>query len=189
MNIMKTRKQILGMAGMLAVATATSLLGGCSSGDRYSQSTGEYIDDANITRHVKSALGDDVYKYPDVSVTTFKGQVQLSGFVNERSQKDRAGTIAKDVPGAHEVINNISVKSSQGSGQFVDDSTLTRRVKDVLGDDVYKYPDVKVATANGTVQLSGFVNEQAQKDNAGKLAKSVPGVKDVINNITVKSGE
>jgi hyperosmotically inducible protein len=99
----------------LGVAMALSVLAvvgfsGCA-GTRSEQSTGEHIDDAGITHRVKGALGDDtVYKYPDVKVATFKGTVQLSGFVNQRSQKDRAGDLAKKVTGAKDIINNISIK-------------------------------------------------------------------------------
>ena len=98
----------LGMAIVLTSAAAG--LTGCA-GDRYQQSTGEHIDDSATTSRVKSALGKDtVYKYPDVKVSTFKGTVQLSGFVNQRAQKDRAGDLAKNVPGAKDVVNNITVK-------------------------------------------------------------------------------
>ena len=60
---------------------------------------------------MKSALSDDsVYKYPDVKVTTFKGTVQLSGFVENKEQKSRATDLAKNVNGVKDVENNISVK-------------------------------------------------------------------------------
>jgi len=73
------------------------------------------------------------------------------------------------------------------AGEAADDKTLTSRVKDALdADTVQKYPEVKVAAFKGTVQLSGFVNEGAQKSRAAEVAKSVAGVKDVENNITVK---
>src|SRR5580765_1398880 len=99
---MKTIKS-LGMALALGAAAVVGF-GGCA-GDRYSQSTGERIDDPATTSRVKSRLGDDtVYKYPDVKVTTFKGTVQLSGFVNERAQKDRASDLAKAVPNVKEVV-------------------------------------------------------------------------------------
>src|SRR5580704_2003734 len=92
--------------GVSAVAGVT----GCA-GDRYHESTGEYVDDSSLTVRVKGALGDDYYKYPDVKVTSFKGTVQLSGFVENESQKDRAGTIARGVQGVHDVANNITIKS------------------------------------------------------------------------------
>ena len=84
---------------------------GCATGNRYKQSTGEYIDDHGISSHVKKALGEDTrYKYEDVNVVTFKGVVQLSGFVNTKDQKNRAGDLAKNVEGVKEVQNNITVK-------------------------------------------------------------------------------
>jgi osmotically-inducible protein OsmY len=101
--------QILCLACTLGVAAAVGLTG--CAGNRYHDSTGEYIDDSSLTARVKGALGDDSYKYPDVKVTTFKGTVQLSGFVDDRSQKDRAGDIAKGVQGVKDVDNNITVKS------------------------------------------------------------------------------
>ncbi len=51
-----------------------------------------------------------MYKYPDVIVTTFKGTVQLSGFVDNSDEKSRASTVAKNVEGVKDVENNISVK-------------------------------------------------------------------------------
>jgi osmotically-inducible protein OsmY len=90
--------------GLVILAT------GCA-GDRYDRSTGESIDDSATTGRVKSALGsDNIYKYPDVKVTTFKGRVQLSGFVDNGDQKSKATDIAKRVDGVKDVENHISVK-------------------------------------------------------------------------------
>jgi hyperosmotically inducible periplasmic protein len=83
---------------------------GCA-GDRYHESTGETIDDSAITVRVKSALGGDPqYKYDDVHVTTFKGTVQLSGFVSSNDAKNRAGDLAKNVEGVKQVDNSIAMK-------------------------------------------------------------------------------
>lgn len=83
---------------------------GCA-GDRYQRSTGEYIDDKSLDMRVKHALNDNPdYKFKDVVVTSFKGDVQLSGFVNSDQQKDRAVDLAKNVQGVKQVENNISVK-------------------------------------------------------------------------------
>ena len=96
----------------LTVLTTAILSTGCA-GTRYERSTGESIDDTVITARVKGALaGDSMYKYPDVKVTTFKGTVQLSGFVQEADQKAKAADIAKRVEGVKEVQNHITVKSS-----------------------------------------------------------------------------
>lgn len=84
---------------------------GCTTGSRYKQSTGEYIDDHGLSSDVKKVLSNDSqYKYDDVKVVTFKGVVQLNGFVNLKDQKNRAGDLAKKVKGVNEVQNNITVK-------------------------------------------------------------------------------
>ena len=99
----------LGAAIALGAAAVVGF-SGCA-GTRYEQSTGEHIDDNGTTSRVRSVLADDaVYKYPDVKVTTFKGTTQLSGFVNQRTQKDRAGDLSKKVVGVKEVVNNITIK-------------------------------------------------------------------------------
>ena len=86
------------------------MMTGCA-GDRYHQSTGETIDDTGISSRVKSALSNDAeYKYEGVEVTTFKGTVQLSGFVDTSAQKSRAGDLAKGVEGVKDLENNITVK-------------------------------------------------------------------------------
>ncbi|MGA3285641.1 MAG: BON domain-containing protein [Verrucomicrobiota bacterium] len=101
------------LALILCVGALPLVLGvtGCTTGSRYQQSTGEYIDDHGISSRVKAALADDSqYKYDGVSVETFKGTVQLSGFVNTKDQKNRAGDLARKVEGVKEVENNITVK-------------------------------------------------------------------------------
>ena len=107
---MKLKMKSIGMALWLATAAALVSASGCA-GDRYNRSTGESIDDRATSARVKSALSDDAqYKYPMVEVKTFKGTAQLSGFVNSRDQKSRAGDIAKRIQGVHNVENNITVK-------------------------------------------------------------------------------
>ena len=100
---------------ILTLGAMPLLLGvtGCTTGGRYDQSTGERIDDKADSSRVRKALAADTqYKYGDVNVQTFKGVVQLSGFVNSRDQKNRAGDLAKKVEGVKEVENNITVKES-----------------------------------------------------------------------------
>lgn len=75
------------------------------------QSIGNKIDDSVVTTRVKSAmLADPVMKSLDVSVTTRKGEVQLSGFVDNAVQFMRAVEIAKGVEGVSSVVNHMSIK-------------------------------------------------------------------------------
>ncbi|AOY56982.1 MAG: BON domain-containing protein [Candidatus Vecturithrix sp.] len=82
----------------------------CASTPKQS-STGELVDDSVITTKVKSLLAtDDFLKSFQVSVETYKGTVQLSGFVNSQEAADRASQIAKSVKGVQAVKNDLIVK-------------------------------------------------------------------------------
>ena len=72
------------------------------------------------------------------------------------------------------------------AGQELDDKTLAANVKAALMADSVKYPDVKVLSYKGVVQLSGFADTKEQKDRAGEVAGKVTGVSKVENNVTVK---
>ena len=75
------------------------------------ESTGEYVDDSVITTKVKSLLAaDDFLKSFQISVETYKGTVQLSGFVNSQKAVDKAVEIARSVKGVKTVRNNLIVK-------------------------------------------------------------------------------
>jgi hyperosmotically inducible protein len=108
MKIMKTSFRII--AFVLLCAGSIPFISGCAATSTR-QSTGEYVDDAAITTKVKSAfVRDETVKAMDVKVDTFKGVVQLSGFVDTAAQKERAASLAGAIPGVLEVKNNITVK-------------------------------------------------------------------------------
>jgi len=83
---------------------------GCA-GSRTRESTGEFVDDNVLTAKVKAALfaDKDVSGF-QVNVETFKGVVQLSGFVDTAAQARKAVEIAKGVSGVKEVKNSILLK-------------------------------------------------------------------------------
>jgi hyperosmotically inducible protein len=77
--------------------------------------------------------------------------------------------------------------TKESTGEYVDDSTITTKVKaQFVGDDTVKAFDVKVETFKGIVSLSGFVNTPEQKTRAEQIAAGVTGVRQVNNNITLK---
>jgi osmotically-inducible protein OsmY len=84
---------------------------GVSTRTHAGESTGNYIDDSVITTKVKSLLAeDDFLKSFQISVETFKGTVQLSGFVNSQKAVDKADEIVKSVKGVKSIKNNLIVK-------------------------------------------------------------------------------
>lgn len=150
---------------------------------------GTEIDDTVVTTRVKTALiENEVTKGFDIKVETHKGTVQLSGFVDNRAQADRALSLAKGVEGVVSTVDAMTVKEGQATiGNAVDDTVVTARVKAaLLADAVVKSLDVAVVTRKGEVQLSGFVANQQQSDHAANVARGVEGVQSVVNNLALQ---
>ena len=105
---MKKRNVLTGYLVLLLMLVAT--FAACAS-TRTHESTGEYLDDSTITTKVKTLLAeDDFLKSFQIGVETYKGTVQLSGFVNSEDAVRKAGEIARSVEGVTSVKNNLIVK-------------------------------------------------------------------------------
>ena len=97
---------------LAAVMAGTSLIAACSSTPTQ-QSTGQAIDDGVVTAKVKAKLIEDpVTKAHQINVDTFKGTVQLSGFVESDQARTRALQIARDVDGVKQVKDALQVRKS-----------------------------------------------------------------------------
>jgi hyperosmotically inducible protein len=175
----------------LIASSAVLSMAACSA-TRTQRAPGEQIDDAALLTSVKSALvSNNVTDAGDINVDVNRGVVKLAGFVDNAEQKSKAAEVAHNVGGVKSVQNDIAVKQGSGgesAGEYIDDSVLTAKVKAAL----IESPDTKahqinVETNQGVVQLSGFVDNAAAKTAATSVAKSVNGVKDVKNELSVKS--
>jgi osmotically-inducible protein OsmY len=94
----------------LVTLSLVPTLVGCA-GSKTRESTGEYFDDAVLSSKVRaSLLGDPKIKLLQISVETFKGVVQLSGFVNTAEAATRAVDLARRVRGVKQVNNSLIVK-------------------------------------------------------------------------------
>ena len=170
------------------VMVVTLAMVACAS-TRTQKTAGEQVDDSVTTGRVKAALiADPVTKAHQIDVETFKGTVQLNGFVDTAASKERATEVAKNTRGVQSVHNNLTVKGASRDGeQVVDDSVITSKVKAALAEDSRtKAHQVNVETHEGVVQLSGFVDNAEAKSTAGELARSVAQVRSVDNQIDVK---
>ncbi|WP_310449746.1 BON domain-containing protein [Sulfuritalea sp.] len=98
-----------------SAAVLMALLLAACGGSPTRESTGEYVDDSVITTKVKSAfIQDKDVKASDIKVETFKGVVQLSGFVASRTELEKASQVASQVPGVKAVRNDIRLKATDG---------------------------------------------------------------------------
>lgn len=99
-------RKIATFASILLMATAL----GCASTSK-TEGTGEYVDDTVITTKVKTAIfNEPTLKSAEINVETFKGVVQLSGFVSSRDAETKAVAAAKTVGGVKSVKNDMRIK-------------------------------------------------------------------------------
>ena len=99
---------------IVAAVMGTTVLAGCAATPNRA-STGQTIDDSVITAKVKAGLVEDpVTNAMQVSVETFKGTVQLSGFVESAEAKSRAESVAKAVDGVKSVKNSLVLRKATG---------------------------------------------------------------------------
>jgi hyperosmotically inducible periplasmic protein len=198
---MNTQNKLL----VLAVTLVSALsIAGCGKSEEKARAPGEAptatapeakttvgttIDDSTITTKVKSALlADPDVKGLDIKVETNKGEVQLSGFVDSQIQIDRAISVARGIEGVKNVQNKMALKTTQTTvGEKIDDGIITTKVKGALvAESGIDSGDIAVVTRDGEVQLSGFVKDQSQIERATQVARSAEGVKNVINELSVK---
>lgn len=168
-------------AGMLLVVA------GCAS-TASQRSTGETVDDGVLTSRVKTALiKNDQTKARQIDVETYKGEVQLNGFVDTAAEKSAAATTAKGVQGVQSVKNNLQIRADRSAGDVVDDTIIIAKVKSALiGDSRTKAHQIEVESNGGIVQLGGFVDSAASKKAAAEIAGSITGVKSVSNDLEVR---
>jgi len=103
---MKSLKHVYTLLAALAIATTL----GCA-GTSKSESTGQYVDDVAITAKVKKDIFDEpTLKSAEINVETFKGVVQLSGFVAQQGDIAKAAEVARSVKGVKSVKNDLRLK-------------------------------------------------------------------------------
>jgi osmotically-inducible protein OsmY len=113
--VVDTRTKETQMKGtqLFVVLTAATLLAACA-GSHTQESTGEYVDDVALTTKVKTKLlSSPETSGTAITVETFKGTVQLSGFVDTETEKRRAEQLVADIDGVERVDNKITVKGTR----------------------------------------------------------------------------
>jgi hyperosmotically inducible protein len=106
-----TRLFVAGLAAFALIA------GGCAnrdSGQSTNRSAGAVVDDAGLTAKVKTAIAKDAGAgtAANINVTTYRGEVQLSGFVDSQEKANQAVSAARGISGVQNVRNDLQVKSA-----------------------------------------------------------------------------
>jgi hyperosmotically inducible periplasmic protein len=145
-------------------------------------------DDSFIAATIKAALLDNRHTSGTrINVDSHQGVVLLSGFARSEEEKAAATRVAEGVLGVSKVINSVAVGPSTSLGTKLDDSIVTGKVKAALMDSAdVKSMQVNVETRDGVTQLAGFIQSDAMKEKAGRIAAGIDGVKRVDNVLVVK---
>jgi hyperosmotically inducible periplasmic protein len=174
---MKSRRLLLALLPLVLVGA----LAGCSETNK----------SPDVTDNIRKSLDQSGYKDVSVSQDRDKGVVTLTGTVATESDKSQAEAIAKSGAGSQVVADQIAVRppGNESDAKTVDadlDKAIEKNLDALLVKNKLKN-DVKYDTKNGVVTLTGEVRSQARRAQVEKLAASVPNVKQVVNELEVKS--
>ena len=174
--------QALASASLLAASIA---VGGCHS----------HRDFADEKPAVTNSLSSNNLGSVNVSQDREKGVITLTGNVGSNDQKTQAENLAKQAAPDYTVANEIGVRPPGDQGQMAavasnldsgieDNFKATLKAHKALDDQ-----SIHAKAKNGTLVLTGSVKTAEQKTEAGKLAKKVPNVQQVVNELEVKPGK
>ena len=174
-------KKLIMSIAMIALLSI-GVLAGCS---------GTAVKSPDVAGNIRKSLDQAGFKDVTVSQDRDKGIVTLSGQVASDNEKLQAESLAKSLAGAQVVANQIAVipigleketkvvnsDLDQGIEKNLDAALIQNKMHD----------DVKYKVKSGVVTLTGEVNSQNKRDQAEQVAKKVPNVKQVVNDLQVKN--
>jgi osmotically-inducible protein OsmY len=148
----------------------------------------------DIKDRVAKALGDAGFKDLNVSSDNDKQLVTLKGDVKTQEEKERAEDVAKGAAGSWVVANEIGVRPEgvEGAARKIDsnvDSAIEKDFKAVLIANRLDNQHIRYDAKNGVLTLKGDVDTAAQRQEAEKLAATVPNVQQVVNELDVKNAK
>lgn len=149
----------------------------------------------DVKQAVYSALSQNQLRSVVVSQDRGKGEIRLSGIVGSPEQKANAERLAQQAASGYTITNNIEVQSAGLEGLVKSaqkdaklDSAIEDQYKASLKESKkLKKAGIQYSASNGTLYLKGSVKTEKEKQEAEDLAKKVPQVQHVVNDIAVKS--
>ena len=175
---MKNLKTPLWRFSALAALGLLVLLPGCSSGKS-----------PDVGPQIRQSLDQAGLHNVNVHQDRDKGVITLTGDVNSEDDKSKAESIAKSAAGSLVVANEIAVRPPNDQDAEKIDSALDDGIEKNLKAGLLRHKlnkDVNASVKNGVVTLTGKVHSQQQRKQAEKIAKGVPNVKEVVNELEVK---
>lgn len=174
------------MKNFLTLSSLVLLLS-ISSAAVADKTAGEHVDDGWLHTKVKSTL--TVHGGTNINIEVYHAVVQLAGFVDSDSRKQKILDAAAGIEGVKKVDDQIYVvEADRMAGEAIDDTTIASKVKLAIADhDFSEGFDVNVESNRGVVLLSGFVTNADDAASAEKIASGVEHVQKVINGTALKT--
>ena len=175
---MKAVRLSVTMLSLLAVG----ILVGCSQTSTKSP---------EVSDSIRKSLDQAGFKNVSVSQDRDKGVVTLGGKVNSENDKSQAESLAKSLAAGQVVADQIAVipvgieKDAKAVNSDLDDGIAKNLDAALIQNQMHD--DVKFEVKSNVVTLSGEVNSQSKRDQAERVATSVPNVKQVVNDLQVKN--
>jgi hyperosmotically inducible protein len=148
----------------------------------------EHLGERVADLEIKTLVADGLSKSAELAATPIVTEVKdrtvtLSGAVQTVSQKHTADQIAWQVPGVQGLTDNLSVSDAQATPESADDKLVHRVEFELYSTKAIPLKTVQIHADNGVVTLTGTVSSRAEKLLAETTAKSVEGVRRVVNNL------
>ena len=160
------KKHSLSVAGLALLALG--ILAGCSQTSAKSP---------EVSDNIRKSLDQAGLKDVSVKQDRDKGVVTLGGKVTGENDKSQAESLAKSLAPGQVVANQVNSDLDDGIEKNLDAALIQNNMHD----------DVKYAVKSNVVTLTGEVNSQSKRDQAGLVATNVPNVKQVVNDLQVKN--
>ncbi|MBM3570038.1 MAG: BON domain-containing protein [Alphaproteobacteria bacterium] len=174
------------LSGCIEAAVVTAGAAGTAIADE--RSMGRVIDDHTLAVNVNSAmLKADEKLFVAADVTVRDGRVQLTGRVPNPDARVEAARIAWTVEGVREVLNELVVTDRSGWQDYPRDARITTEiVTRMLFDKDVSQINFTIETVNATVYVMGVARSEAERDKVNNIARSIGGVRRVVNNALLR---
>ncbi len=172
----------LALASQITACVPVIVGGAAASGamaaDR--RTSGVYVEDENIELKATKSIHDALGEAAHVNITSYKGNVLLTGEVPDENAKTKAGNLATSISSVRNVTNELAISPKTSIGSRANDAYLTSKVKvRFVSENRFQANYVKVITENGVVYLMGYVT-QKEADDAVEITRNTGGVNKVV---------
>ncbi len=166
------------ISACVPVVVGGAAAGGAVAADR--RTSGIYVEDENIELKAIKKINDALGEAAHVNVTSFKGNVLLTGEVPDGAAKTKAGDITVAIESVRSVTNELEIGPKSSLSSRANDTYLTSKVKTLfVSENKFQANHVKVVTENSVVYLLGIVS-QKEADDAVEIARTTGGVNKVV---------